>query len=536
MDEGLSKVLREQTAETLRTTEQILESIVHGITDPVLLLSKDFTILLANKAFQDQTGYEIEEIIGNHCYKLTHHREAPCQHTYNLCPVLEAQKTGKTASITHTHFDKEGNEIFVEIMAYPVKDKKGKITQFVYIYRDITELKRAEEELRKALSESKERYSEISALLEGTRTILESHDFNTAARSLFDSCKNLIGATSGYISLLNKDGRIEALFLDSGDRIDLNLPMPTWGLKEVGILSGKTAYNNDFLNSEFSKSIPEGQVSPDNVLFAPLLITGKVVGLLGLANKPGGFTEKDARIASGFCKLAAIALTNKRAEEVLRRARDELEMRVQEQNTKLTKIITVLQTEVTERRRLEKESKMILYNLRKRVKELTVLHRTESILHYVQKATPDLLQEITSIFPAAWQYPEITAARIIFDGMEFTTSNFFQTQWKQSSGFTTADDKKGVIEIYYLEERPNEVEGPFLAEERSLINSLAEMLRSYFDRKREENELRKYNEHLEELVEKRTSELKIANEQLQREITERKRAKEALREIQERSH
>lgn len=537
MSEGLSKVLGEQTTKSLRNTEQILASIIHGITDPVLLLSKDFTILLANKAFLDKTGYKNEEIIGDHCYKLTHHRETPCQPPHDLCPVIEAQKTGKTAAITHTHFDKEGNEIFVEIMAYPVKDEKGEITQLVYIYRDITELKRVEEDLRKALSESKQRYSEISALLEGTRTVLESHDFNTAARSLFDSCKSLTGATAGYVSLLNKDGtEIEALFLDSGDRIDLNLPMPNQVLREVEILSGKTAYNNDFSNSEFAKFIPEGQVSPVNVLFAPLLITGKVVGLLCLANKPGGFTEKDAQIASGFCKLAAIALTNKRTEEALRKAHDELEMRFQEQNIKLSKVINALQTEVTERKRLEKERKTILYNLGKRVKELSVLHRTESILYYIQKTTPELLQEIISIFPAAWQYPEITAARIIFDDMEFTTSNFSQTRWQQSAGFTTVDGKKGIIEIFYLEERPNKAEGPFMAEERSLINSLAETLRSYFNRKYEENELKKYHEHLEKMLEERTSELKIANEQLQREINERKRAEEALCEINKIPH
>lgn len=302
MDEGLSKVLREQAKESLKDAEQILASIVHGITDPVLLLSKDFTIVLANRAFLDKTGYTLDEIIGDHCYKLTHHREAPCEPPHDVCPVLEAQKTGKTASITHTHFDKEGNEIFVEIMAYPVKDQTGDITQFVYIYRDITELKKAEEELRNALSESKQRYSEISALLEGTRTVLESHDFNTAARSLFDSCKGLVGATAGYVSLFNKDETgSEALFLNSGDNLNFNVPIGV--LREIGILSGKTAFNNDVSTGEFAKFMPEGSSGLTSVLFAPLTITGKVVGLLGLANKPGGFTEKDAKIASGSASL-----------------------------------------------------------------------------------------------------------------------------------------------------------------------------------------------------------------------------------------
>ena len=51
--------------------------------------------------------------------------------------------------------------------------------------------------------------------------------------------------------------------------------------------------------------MPKGHARLDNVLFAPLVIKGKAVGLLGLANKPGGFTEYDARIASGFSELGS---------------------------------------------------------------------------------------------------------------------------------------------------------------------------------------------------------------------------------------
>jgi PAS domain S-box-containing protein len=60
------------------------------------------------------------------------------------------------------------------------------------------------------------------------------------------------------------------------------------------------------------------------------------------------------------------------------------------------------------------------------------------------------------------------------------------------------------------------------------------ILRDITERKRIEEELKKYREHLEELVKERTSELQFANEQLQREVTERKQAQEALRQSEER--
>jgi PAS domain S-box-containing protein len=312
----------------LRETDPVQEKILQGITDPLLLISKDLKVLWANNAFQNQVGYKIEEIIGNNCYKLTHHQETPCKLPYDLCPIVEAKETGKAVSTTHTHFNREGNKIFVEVSAYPVKDEEGEIVHFVYMYKDISKMKRVEEEFRNALEESKRREAEISTLLEASSAVLKYPDFNSVARAIFDSCKNLIGATSGYIALLSKDGtENEVLFLDSGGlpcTVDSTLPMPIRGLRGEAYQSFKTVYDNNFAASKWMEFMPEGHVRLDNVMFAPMVIEGKAVGLLGIANKPGDFTENDARLASAFAELAAIALTQKHAEEALRYERAKL--------------------------------------------------------------------------------------------------------------------------------------------------------------------------------------------------------------------
>jgi PAS domain S-box-containing protein len=186
---------------------------------------------------------------------------------------------------------------------------------------DITERKQAEEALENALQESKQREAEVSALLQGSRAVLKYHEFKNSAQYIFDSCKNLIGATAGYIALLSKDGKEnEVVFLDSGGLpcfVDPNLPMPIRGLREVAYRTGSAIYDNDFPKSEYIKFMPEGHTSLDNVLFAPLTISEKVIGLLGLANKSGGFNEGDARMASAFGEFAAIALYNSRTLESL---------------------------------------------------------------------------------------------------------------------------------------------------------------------------------------------------------------------------
>ena len=85
--------------------------------------------------------------------------------------------------------------------------------------RDITERKKMEQKLSNSLEESYRRGSEISALLTSSRAVLQNKEFPDSARAIFDTCKELIGATAGYVALLSKDGKQnEVLFLDPGGR------------------------------------------------------------------------------------------------------------------------------------------------------------------------------------------------------------------------------------------------------------------------------------------------------------------------------
>ncbi|MFH0913965.1 MAG: PAS domain S-box protein [Chloroflexota bacterium] len=173
----------------------------------------------------------------------------------------------------------------------------------------------------KALEETRQRQKEVGALLAGACSVLRYREFIPTARSIFDTCKSLIGASAGYIALLSEDGsENEVLFLDSGGlpcSVDPSLPMPIRGLRATAYQSRKAVYHNDFSHSQWVQYMPEGHVQLQSVMFAPLVIEGKAVGLLGLANKPEGFNDNDARMASAFAELAAIALWNSRMWESL---------------------------------------------------------------------------------------------------------------------------------------------------------------------------------------------------------------------------
>ena len=161
-------------------------------------------------------------------------------------------------------------------------------------------------------------------MLDAARAVLECHRFQDAARRIFDACRAVTGAVSGYVALLSDDGEEnEVLFLEAGDLpcdVDPDLPMPIRGLRAEAYVSGKVVFENDFMNSAWIEFLPAEHVEMRNVLFAPLIIDGRVVGIMGLANKPEDFTEDDARIAGAFGNLAAIALSRVRSEDALRQS------------------------------------------------------------------------------------------------------------------------------------------------------------------------------------------------------------------------
>jgi PAS domain S-box-containing protein len=190
--------------------------------------------------------------------------------------------------------------------------------------REIGQRRQIEMELEGALEESRQRQREVASLLNGARAVLEHQDFAITARAIFDSCKAVVGASAGYVALLKEDGREnEVLFLDAGGlacSVDASLPMPVRGLRAAAYHDGRAVYDNEFAASEWASYLPAGHVSMGCVLFAPLVVDGRPIGLLGLANKPGGFDQNDARMATAFAELAAIALRNSRTYEALERS------------------------------------------------------------------------------------------------------------------------------------------------------------------------------------------------------------------------
>ncbi|HEX73788.1 MAG TPA: PAS domain S-box protein [Dehalococcoidia bacterium] len=172
--------------------------------------------------------------------------------------------------------------------------------------------------------------------------------------------------------------------------------------------------------------------------------------------------------------------------------------------------------------------KLTEYDLNKRVKELECLYSITNIVERPGIPLNELYQEVTNLLPVSWQYPEIACARIIINDKEFRTINYAETQWKQASSIKVNGVKTGLVEVNYLELRPEIAEGPFLKEERLLINAVAGRLGRITERMSAQEALVKAKDELEIRVKERTAEMAMANQNLSLEIIERRRAQETL--------
>lgn len=144
------------------------------------------------------------------------------------------------------------------------------------------------------------------------------------------------------------------------------------------------------------------------------------------------------------------------------------------------------------------ELQKLSIDMEERQKELQSINRTTRILKK-SNSLNELLQEICSALPEAMQYPAYTTTRIKYGNQKFTSESFSESPWKLQQVFDTPDSTKGSIEIFYLKEFQEAAEGPFLAEERNLIDNLAALISGTVSRKALEQLLTRNTERLKEL-------------------------------------
>ena len=145
--------------------------------------------------------------------------------------------------------------------------------------------------------------------------------------------------------------------------------------------------------------------------------------------------------------------------------------------------------DITEDVLLKRELKKTARELNERVKELNCLHGISTLSLEENLSIEEFMQRTVNLITPSLYYPESTCAKIEYFEQTFTTSNFKETDWVLSSEISVSGKIAGKISVYSLEEKPELDEGPFLKEERALLEGISERLGHTIERKASKDSL-----------------------------------------------
>ncbi len=201
----ICKDINEKKEALLKLLEQkrFFQKVVNSFNYPLYVINAEtFEIEFSNDyALRKDLSYGIK------CYVFSNQTEKPCLKGNQFCPVNLLKYNDKPVVTEHVHTDKIGNKRHYEVHGFPIHDDKGKLVQVIEYNIEITDKKRAEQELKTAKLKAEESESLKSAFLANL-----SHEIRTPLNGILGFSellkqKDLNGdKQSYYIDIINKSG------------------------------------------------------------------------------------------------------------------------------------------------------------------------------------------------------------------------------------------------------------------------------------------------------------------------------------------
>jgi len=169
-----------KAGEKIRQSEEFIRSILDTVDEGFIVIDRDYRIMTANRAYCGQVDRPCDDVIGRHCFEISHKTNRPCYEEGEECAVHKVLETGNPHVVLHKHADHEGHVLYVETKGFPIKDAGGSVISVIETINNITEKHLLEEERLKT-----QKLESIGTLAGGI-----AHDFNNLLQGIF-----------GYISM-----------------------------------------------------------------------------------------------------------------------------------------------------------------------------------------------------------------------------------------------------------------------------------------------------------------------------------------------
>jgi PAS domain S-box-containing protein len=198
--EAVNVKLREEITERKRAEEELqaeknkLQSLVDAMEDGLTIQDKDYNIIYQNEPLRKNYG----EHLGDKCYRAYEGREKVCEG----CPVEMAFKDGESHTTERRVVLPSGKVAFGEVTANLIRDAEGKIISCLEVVRDITQRKRADEALRESREKFQKMFESVTdgisvvdlsgVIIETNQRAVEMHGFASRDELLRRNASELI--------------------------------------------------------------------------------------------------------------------------------------------------------------------------------------------------------------------------------------------------------------------------------------------------------------------------------------------------------
>jgi len=172
---------------------------------------------------------------------------------------------------------------------------------------------------------------ELASLYAMSVELADLHELPQVLDTALSFCLELTSSTFGFVGLLNGSAVMDVAAIKGFSPADPSfykrfraIPVHP-NVFGIVILEGKPKLSNDVPNDALSRGTPRGHPPVQTFLGVPLLLRGEIIGMLGVANRPGGYQASDERLLVTFANQVAIAIANARLYEQQRAMIDQLQ-------------------------------------------------------------------------------------------------------------------------------------------------------------------------------------------------------------------